>query len=441
MKWRFNEDIVTSAGSDLSRVGVALWGRDTSAELEFTPDDRDILRGLATDVAELAARPIEREKRELWRGLNDLQPTRPVIFCDPENGWTEIIPPRTLQCKHWIARQWEMSLRKEIFWGAQMGDDYVVEAVFKSPHVHADIDWGLRQETIGGDMGGTSAIRWESPLKSIEDVDQLHFPQVEADQDATRRLAALAESVFGDLLQIRTHSFWWWTLGMTMDFVFLRGLTQMMYDFHENPALIHRTMTVLRDGTMSMLDQLEAQELLSLNSEGYVGSGGLGYTRELPQPDFQGHVRTRDMWGFAESQETSTVSPRMFAEFVFPYQLPLLERFGLNCYGCCEPIDRRWSIVKQIPRLRRVSVSAWADWAKMAEMLGDRYVYSLKPNPADLATDTFDEERIRADLRQVFEVTRGCHVEVIMKDNHTLNHDPQRAIRWVQIAKEEAERV
>ena len=62
-----------------------------------------------------------------------------------------------------------------------------------------------------------------------------------------------------------------------------------------------------------MLDQLEAQGLLSLNTAGYVGSGGLGYTRELPQPDFQGRVRCRDLWGFAESQETSSVSPRCSA--------------------------------------------------------------------------------------------------------------------------------
>jgi hypothetical protein len=441
MKWRFNEDIVTSAGSDLSRVGVALWDRDEPADLDFAPGDREILRGLAAEVADLAARPIEREKRELWRRHNDLQPTRPVIFCDPENGWTEIIPIRTLQCRNWVARQWEMSLRKEVFWGAQMKDDYVIEPVFKLPWVHADIDWGLHQETVGGDMGGSSAIRWESPIKTLADVDKLHAPVIQVDRAATQRMMALAESVFGDLLQIRTQTFWWWTVGMTIDYVFLRGLTQMMYDFNENPALIHRTMSVLSAGTMSMLDQLEAQDLLTLNTEGYVGSGGLGYTSVLPQPDFQGHVRTQDLWGFAESQETSTVSPRMFAEFIFPYQLPLLERFGLNCYGCCEPLDRRWNVVKQIPRLRRVSVSAWADQAKMAEALDDDYVYSLKPNPSDLATTTFDEERVRADLRQTFELTRGCHVEVIMKDNHTLNHDPQRAIRWVQIAKEEADRL
>ena len=87
------------------------------------------------------------------------------------------------------------------------------------------------------------------------------------------------------------------------------------------------------------------------------------------------------MWGFAESQETVGVSPHMFAEFVFPYQLPILERFGLNCYGCCEPLDTRRRIVEKTPRLRRVSVSAWANVERMAEKLGDRYIFSWKPSP------------------------------------------------------------
>jgi hypothetical protein len=150
-------------------------------------------------------------------------------------------------------------------------------------------------------------------------------------------------------------------------------------------------------------------------------------------------VRTRDLWALAESQETVGISPHMFAEFVFPYQLPLLERFGLSCYGCCEPLDKRWPIVEQIPNLRRVSVSPWSERAQMAERLGDRYIYSMKPSPTDLAMDTFDEERIRAELRAALRATRDCRVEVIMKDNHTIRNDPQRVVRWVQIARQEAE--
>lgn len=74
----------------------------------------------------------------------------------------------------------------------------------------------------------------------------------------------------------------------------------------------------------------------------------------------------------------------------------------------------------------------------MAEMLGDCYIYSMKTSPTDLSTGTFDEDRIRATLREDLRITRHCRVEVIMKDLITVKHDPQRVIRWVQIAHEEA---
>lgn len=402
--------------------------------------ERQLLRRLAGQVAELAARPIEEEKRQLWYQHNDLQPTRPVIFCDPENGWSEIVRPEDLECRGSLARYWEMTLRKEIFWGSQMGDDYTLQPVFNIPYLHRGgiEDWGLQQKKIGGEGGGSYV--WEAPVQSEADLERLHYPRIEVDHTATQRLAQLADDIFGDLLTVRVVGSWWWTLGMTMYLAFLRGLKQMLYDMVDNPDLVHRMMAFLRDGTLAMLDYLEREELLSLNNDGsYVGSGGLGWTHQLPAADFAGKVRTCDLWGFAESQETIGVSPSMFAEFVFQYQLPILARFGLNCYGCCEPVDGRWHVIQQTPNLRRVSCSAWANWEKLAELLGDRYIMSLKPNPADLAMPHFDEERIRAGLRRALQVTRGCRVEILMKDNHTLAHDPQRVIRWCQIAREEAE--
>jgi len=53
---------------------------------------------------------------------------------------------------------------------------------------------------------------------------------------------------------------------------------------------------------------------------------------------------------------------------------------------------------------------------------------------------SFDEERIRAGLREVMRTTHDCRLEVIMKDNHTIGNDPSRVVRWVRIAREEAER-
>ncbi len=408
----------------------------------ISQSERETLRRLAGEVAELAARPSEAEKRELWRRHNALEPTRPLIFCDPENGWNEIIPAGCLECQSQLGRWWEMRLRKEIFWGAKMGDDYTITPYFDVFHVHTGglEEWGLKETIVGGDHGGS--YRWEAPIKSEDDLEKLHYPSVIVDREATQGLAALAEDILGDLLTVRVRTNWWWSLGMTMRVAFLRGLAQMMYDLIDNPDLVHRLMALMRDGTLALLDYLEQENLLSLNNDGaYVGSGGLGWSGELPAADFDGKARLCDLWGFAESQETVGVSPQMFAEFVFPYQLPILARFGLNCYGCCEPLDARWHIVQQIPRLRRVSISPWAHVPTMAERLGDRYIFSWKPNPAALATDCLDEDHVRADLRATFAATRDCRVEAIMKDNHTIGNNPQNVTRWCQIAREEAERV
>jgi hypothetical protein len=229
---------------------------------------------------------------------------------------------------------------------------------------------------------------------------------------------------------------------MTQILINLRGMQQVMLDMYDNPDNLHRLMAFLRDGHLSKLDYLESNNLLSLNNDGtYVGSGGFGWTDELPSGEFNGHVYARDLWGFAESQETVGVSPQMFAEFIMPYQLPLLDCFGLNCYGCCEPLDTRWDTVAQIPRLRRVSMSPWADVARMAECVGDRFIFSRKPHPIAVSGPSFDEDAVRASIRQDLLLTRGCHVELILKDTHTIGNDPNRVIRWVQIAREEIESI
>ena len=424
-------------------IGIALGARAVSSygtlanNLVVSPADRRVLRGLAARVAELAARPIEREKRELWCRHNGLEATRPVIFCEPDTSWSEIIPPGALECEGGLTRRWELHLRQEIFWGSEIRDDRVVVPTFDVTHVYRESDWGMAPTMTGGQDGGSYV--WDAPLKRYEDMGRLHYPRISVDYKATGCAFDLANETLGDLLTVRLKTAWWWTLGMTWTLVDIRGLEQMMLDMIDHPDDLHRLMAFLRDGHLAKLDFLQENGLLSLNTDGtYVGSGGFGWTDELPQTDFDGHVRTCDMWGFAESQETVGVSPGMFAEFVFQYQLPILQRFGLNCYGCCEPLDKRWHIVERVPHLRRVSISPWADKAKMAERLGDRYIYSMKPRPADLAWDSFDEEHIRAGLRQDLAATRNCRLEVIMKDITTVRNDPRRLVRWTQIAREEA---
>ena len=106
---------------------------------------------------------------------------------------------------------------------------------------------------------------------------------------------------------------------MTSDLIMLRGFEQALYDMPDNPKGLHRLMAFLRDENLANLDFLQENALLSLNNGGdFIGTGGYGWSSELPAAGFDGlRVRTQDMWGFCESQETMGVSPKQFEEFVF----------------------------------------------------------------------------------------------------------------------------
>jgi hypothetical protein len=429
-----------STGLDQTAAGKIQTGFRRE-DVFLVPQDRHVLGILSERVAEIAASDRMAEVRRLWTAHNALRRVRPLVFCDPENGWNEIITETQMECRGKLARRWEMDLRKEIFWAEAMRDDKPVEPFFDVPYTVSPDDWGLQAEYHKADAAGSYV--WDAPIGDYDrDLARLHSPQFEIDWETTRGCLALADDVFGGTLQVRLKGTWWWSLGLTWLAATFRGLQAILLDFVDQPEGLKELLSRLSRGYMEKLDFLEREGLLSLNNDGtYVGSGGYGFTDQLPQPDFTGRVRCCDMWGFTESQETVNVSPAMYEEFVFANEKPIMDRFGLTCYGCCEPLHSRWHVVQQHHGLRRVSCSPWVDVERMAGYLSDRYVFSLKPNPAALAVPNVDTEALRRELRQMLEKTRGCIVEIIMKDNHTLAQRPENAVEWCRIAREEAERI
>lgn len=401
------------------------------ADLTITPSERDVLRRLGERVMTLSTRQIEAEKKMLWTRVNTLQPSRPLILCDPEFSWREIIPDSSLECTHSLARHWEHRLRKELFWGEKMGDDRVVESRFK-------VGWVYRRTFWGPD---TSSVNPRPSLTDLNDLSGLQFQTITVDRDATTEIVHLAREVFDRVLPVKLREQWYWSLGLTRELIKMRGFEQFQRDIRDNPQGVHNLMAFLRDGTLDLITFLENAGLYSLNNEGdYIGSGGFGWTTQLPAKDYQGTARAKDLWSLFESQDTQDLAPELFDEFILQYQKPVIERFGLVCYGCCEPMSARWEHLKNIPNIRRVSVSRADERAAMAERLKDKYVYSCRPDPGVLSADTFNEDAARKDIRDILEKAKGCHLELIMKDHDTIQQDPSRAIAWCKLAKEEIAR-
>jgi hypothetical protein len=171
-----------------------------------------------------------------------------------------------------------------------------------------------------------------------------------------------------------------------------------------------------------------------------VGSGGYGYTSQLPGAPYDGnYVKPHNIWGCSNAQIFFEVSPQMHWEFALKYDLRWLTRWGLTYYGYCEPLDRKIDILRQIPNLRKISVSPWCNTDRVIAKIGGDYVMSRKPSPAILAEDQWHPERARQDICDFLDRAQGCHVELIMKDISTVRYQPRRLWEWAEIAIEVAE--
>jgi hypothetical protein len=408
----------------------------------ISANDAAILRGLGARVAEIAVDPVNVERRRLWTQLNALRGERPMVLTETGGVYPETMPDSKLVCEGEWARGLERGLRDKIFYFEEIGDDMVIEARVTYGHCVRHDGYGVSEEVHrGNDGAGHGSYVWEAPLQELpKDLDKLHMRRYSYDADLTAQIGDALRETFDGVLKVENRSGYWWTQGLTWTAIRLIGLEGYMMAMYDQPEGLHALMAFLRDDHLQVLDWFEANGLLTPNNEDdYIGSGGRGHTDLLPQPDWTPGTpcRVKDLWGLSESQETVSVSPAMFEEFVFPYQAPVISRFGFACYGCCEPVDQRWHIIRRLPNLRRVSISPWSDVAAMAANLGSNYVFSRKPNPAYISS-SWEEDVIRRDLRDTLVHTQAhnCNVELVMKDVHTLQGEPDRLGRWTRIARE-----
>lgn len=404
-------------------------------------DDIQILRELGKAYAEAAALPVHAEKADMWRRLNRLEPVRPLVWIN-EVPWHEmnVEDELTLRCADPFCRPWESHLRMTLYQWRHFPGDMVLDPVLYSPYLFSDTGYGLEQQTRSSGME-RGAVDFVPIITTLDDVDKIRTPEITPDWEATERDYVRLAETFDGVLPVEKRGVVHEWCAAWDNLVRWYGIQELYTAMFDNPELVRAGAERYMAATNARLDQLEALGLLSASDGNFrVGSGGLGITDQLPQPDCDPtHVRPVDQWGTATGQIFSEVSPAMHEEFCLQFERPYLERFGLSCYGCCEPLHRKVGILRSVRNLRRISMSPFIDLEIAAEEVGADYVFSSKPNPAYLAGEAFHPDHVRTHLREILDRTRGCRVELILKDVHTLRHEPQRLWEWEQIAMEMVE--
>lgn len=397
--------------------------------------DRQILRDLALRYAEIAASPVQDQRRARWRRHNSLKDERPLIYVRAF-AWQEMSEWKT-RCVDPFFAFHERSLRHLIFWHG-FDDDSIFEPWVTQQAVYTCYGWGVdTPRHTSDDPRGSYKVDY--PIKSPEDIAKLRKPWHGVDEVRTAEAAGRLRDAIGDIITVnveRAGAYRMWTADLSTDLGHLRGIENFMMDMVDSPEWLHRLLRFMSDGVREAQETAEQAGDWGLSAH---QNQAMTYAEELADPAANVNgVKRSQLWGYAAAQEFTGVSPSMHEEFLLRHQLPILSKFGLVAYGCCEDLTHKIDMLRQVPNLRRIAVAPAADVAACARQIRGDYVLSYRPSPADMVSYGFNPERIRAILRRDLTACResGCHTDITLKDVETVEGDPTRVRRWVQITRE-----
>lgn len=400
--------------------------------------DRETLRLLASRWMEIANLPVMAERKRQWTALKDLQAERPMVLFET---WTleNYVADDELECEDPAFRSVERSIRWSIRHAEEVGDDIVLEPCWR-------VGWNVGSSGYGVEIrshhaedleGGRIGYAFDHPFRTPDDIEQLKPRKWWVEREKTHQWCERLADTFGDILPVVLHGTTGLHAGITSDVFRLIGNQNLMTWLYDEPEAIHRIMTYLRDDRLAYFTWLESEELLGLNNNStHVGSGSPGFTTALPQPEYTGTPRLKDLWLWMESQETTAISPAMFNEFFLPYLAEICQRFGLIYYGCCEPLHDRWDgLLKAVPNIRAASISPWCDMKIIAEKLGKKRVFSRKPRPAPISGVAPDWEMLRKDIDDTLIAARDCNLEIVFRDVYRIRGDRPRLRKWAEMVR------
>ncbi|MDU7710195.1 MAG: hypothetical protein E7J94_23360 [Clostridium sp.] len=404
-------------------------------------NDRIILRELAKKQYEYSQTEKNKNRIREWTDHNSLQGKRPMIHLEMWTFAQEIIPQR-LQCKGEFARDVETKLYCNFLNQELFDDDRVTPDYYPMPYdTHFTLfNIPIKKHNSVGSVGH----EFISVVEDLEDdYEKLQETDYGVDMESTMLKKQALEEVFGDILPVRLQMNCLYSVPTQMIVHFMK-MENMMFNIYDYPELFKEMMNRIADDTLAYYRMLEEKRLILPTTGGEsLGQGSWCYNRELPGEE-EAKIRpltTRDVWGFMDSQETVGLSPEMFEEFIFPCYKKISEQYGLLSYGCCEPVDPIWeNCISKLENLRKVSISPWCNEEYMGERLkGSKTIFHRKPSPNYLGVGTvLDEEAVRESIRKTMKASEGCKLEITQRDVYTINNDPQKAKRYVDIIKAEA---
>jgi len=398
------------------------------------------IKNLAGKYMEIATNDENYEKYILHRRVNDLKQIRPVVLLG-EIPWNELKnePDLILTCENESLRSIEWYFRREIYSHKNFRADRIYKPYFSVPKVINSTGIGINtdENTIEAHNGVISSHYYNDMLRDEADLEKLETPVISFDNETTNKNFEFTAELLNKIIPVKidgigggygiSHKIW-------DTIATLKGVTNLLIDLAERPEFMHKIADRLTNITIETALQYEKLGLLS-NSALYVHETA-GGTNDLEAPADYENVKLENVWGRGLAQIFASVSPAMHDEFDIQYAKKSLAPYKLSYYGCCEPLDKKIDILRQIKNLRKISITPWADINIAAETIGKDYVVSVKPNPAALSTSYLDEQAVKKELKSLTDACykNNCAFELVLKDISSVGGNPENLTKWTNIA-------
>lgn len=387
---------------------------------------------LAHEVRDLASSPEHTARRELWTALHALRPPRPLVHYAMYNHvWErEIADTRQFAHRSGLARTIETQLRARLWKARHIPDDEpILPTVWLSmPHPPGDDRlWGVALPSARTDPLG--AYKPIPPIRERGDLAILHAPSYEELPDEARKLRDEAEELTGGLLPIKLHTdeihygpFEW--------VVRMRGMDNLLLDVVDDPGLVHDLMRIATDGVVAYhlareaAGAVEAEASWSIHMlwDEYEGSGN----------------RLKDCWAYVHAQSAASLSPRMYAEFIQPYNAEVAALFGKVYYHGCEDLSAKCRVIKGLPHLRLFHVGPWTPVEPVVECFGDSVALEVHSHPTNVLF-AWTPEQTYDDLCMRHRAAHGVPHVLKLCDVETVGGNAARLATWAAMAREVVE--
>ncbi|MCL2095584.1 MAG: hypothetical protein FWH10_01625 [Oscillospiraceae bacterium] len=391
--------------------------------------ERDYIRELAKKQLETANGKEMLEKEALWYTHNDCKSNkRPMITLERgtfnrefEHLWKPV-------CESETARNIEYYFHSNYIQYEYICDDTVMPKEF-AIGIWAGLkpfDIDVKQEKR---INETFAYKLDYPLKDLEeDFHRLKKSPRYCNFENSENYKKTVEDIIGDIMPVRL-SFGPY-VGLAANINCLMGLETMMISMYDYPELFHKMMQMLTDDYLELWDWAEKNNYIYPNNFNTgTTQGSYGFSRDIVSSQKQSGFNLGDTWGYAESQETSEISPDMYHEFFFPYYKKVTEKFGRLGYGCCESVSAIWEkSASNYSNLRKLSVSPWCDEEYIGDKLKNTNItYHRKPFPNHLSIDKiFDEKTFASHIEKSLKAAKGCFFEISYRDVYSLQGELYR---------------